>query len=65
MWRWLIIFFVMPLSIEAGSLDRIRKALEKFEWEKASELIEKARNKEPGNPGLDFFSAQDQSTPSL
>ncbi|GAB4233675.1 MAG: hypothetical protein Tsb0034_07000 [Ekhidna sp.] len=41
----------------AGTLDRIQKALEKQELEKAEELILKGYEKEPENPGIPFYHA--------
>ncbi|MEO9872772.1 hypothetical protein [Ekhidna sp.] len=40
-----------------GTIDRIKKALEKKEYEKASELILKGYEKEPLNPGVDYYHA--------
>ncbi len=56
--RFALVLFLIPLLVAGGSLDRIRRAIEKEEFEKAFELIQKTRQKEPENPGLDFFSAQ-------
>ena len=36
-------------------MDRIQKAMEKGEYEKALELIEKGFEKEPNNPGLSYY----------
>jgi hypothetical protein len=51
-------------EVLGGNLDRIRKALSKQEYEKASELIIKGLSKEPENPGLFFFSATLRFIPS-
>jgi hypothetical protein len=49
--------FVAVFAIVFGRLDRIRKALEKNEFDKALELIEKAYEKEPKNAGISYFKA--------
>lgn len=41
-----------------GTLDRIQKAMEKKEYEKAYEQILKGYEKEPGNPGVSFYHAK-------
>ena len=40
-----------------GNLDRIRKALEKAEFERVEDLITRAKQKEPMNPGIDYYSS--------
>lgn len=41
-----------------GTLDRIQKAMEKKEYEKAYEQILKGYEKEPDNPGVSFYHAK-------
>ena len=52
-----LLFILFPTILTAGNLDRIRKAILKQEFEKAYELIEKVREKEPDNPGVDYYAA--------
>ncbi len=40
-----------------GTIDRIKKAIEKGEYEKAYELIKKGYEKEPLNPGISYYHA--------
>lgn len=40
-----------------GAVDRIQKALDKKEYEKAHELIVKGYEKEPNNPGISYYHA--------
>jgi len=49
----LLFFGFMP----AGNLDRIRRAFEKLEYEKALELILKAYEKDPENAGTIYYAA--------
>lgn len=51
------IFAVFAISLPVGNLDRIRRAIEKMEYEKAYELIERARLKAPSDPGVDYFAS--------
>lgn len=53
----LLITLVVPLLL-FGALDRIKRAFNKGDYEKTSELILKAYEKEPFNPGLFFLHAQ-------
>ncbi|NQZ75024.1 MAG: hypothetical protein HRT61_02785 [Ekhidna sp.] len=46
---WSVLFF--------GTVDRIQKAIEKREYEKAEELIVKGLVKEPMNPGISYYLA--------
>ena len=41
-----------------GRLDRIQRAMDKKEYEKAYELILKGYKKEPGNPGVPYYHAK-------
>ncbi|MEP0984542.1 WG repeat-containing protein [Ekhidna sp.] len=50
----LLLFFQLILF---GAVDRIQKALEKKEYEKANELILKGLEKEPENPGISYYHA--------
>ena len=40
-----------------GAVERIQKAIEKKEYEKALELIQKGAEKEPLNPGINYYKA--------
>ncbi|MEM8938549.1 MAG: WG repeat-containing protein [Bacteroidota bacterium] len=51
----LLFFFIQFLLF--GTLDRIQKAMEKGEYEKAVALITKGYQKEPNNPGISYFHA--------
>ncbi len=52
----LIAFYLIILNLAFfGALDRIQKAIEKKEYEKALELIAKGYEKEPANPGIDYY----------
>ncbi|MFK7954243.1 MAG: WG repeat-containing protein [Ekhidna sp.] len=53
----LLIIFIIPFIVFAGKLDRIKKAIEESDYEKAIELIQKAAEKEPLNPGVDYYQA--------
>lgn len=53
----LFILLLFPMLSLAGGLDRIKRAIEKGDYEKAFELIEKNSEKEPKNPGLNYFRA--------
>lgn len=53
----LLTTFVIPPLLVFGTLDRIQKALEKSEFDKAEELILKGYEKEPGNPGISYYHA--------
>lgn len=57
MYKTAIFIGISLISFAFGSLDRIRKAIEKGEFEKAEELISKGLRKEPQNPGIHFFKA--------
>lgn len=46
-----------------GPLDRIQKALEKKEYDKAEELIFRGYEKEPENPGFSYYHAKLLFTP--
>lgn len=50
----LFLFFQLILF---GTVDRIQKALEKKDYEKAHELILKGLEKEPDNPGISYYQA--------
>lgn len=41
-----------------GTIDRIQKAMDKKEYEKAHELILKGYEKEPGNPGISYYHSK-------
>ncbi len=56
--KQIAIFLIIPQLIVFGTLDRIQKAMEKREYEKALELIAKGYEKEPGNPGINYYHAQ-------
>lgn len=51
-------FLLIPQLIVFGTLDRIQKAIDKQEYAKALELIAKGYEKEPGNPGINYYHAQ-------
>lgn len=55
--RILLLFFIFFSTTPLGNLDRIRRSLDKMEFEKAAELLGKAQAKEPNNPGIDYLSA--------
>lgn len=46
------------MSVAFGPLDRIQKAFEKADYEKAFELIEKGYEKDPENPGFYYYHAK-------
>lgn len=48
---------VIATSVLLGNPGRIQKALEKRDFEKAQELIIKAYEKEPNNPGISYYKA--------
>lgn len=54
-----IVFFLftLPLTINAGNLDKIRRTLEKADYDKVRELVDRAKEKEPDNPGVDFYAS--------
>lgn len=51
---YLIVFFQLLVF---GTVDRIQKAMEKKEYDKAMELITKGYEKEPENPGISYYHA--------
>ncbi|WP_425393087.1 WG repeat-containing protein [Ekhidna sp.] len=51
-------FIVLMQLILFGTVDRIQKALEKKEYEKAEELIIKGLEKEPQNAGVSYYQAK-------
>lgn len=55
--RVLLLLFVCFSTSPLGNLDRIRRSLEKSEFKKASELLVRAKSKEPKNPGVDYLFA--------
>jgi hypothetical protein len=55
--KFLIYILLSPQLIVFGTVDRIQKAMEKKEYEKAYELILKAYEKEPKNPGVSYYHA--------
>ncbi|MEP1096650.1 MAG: WG repeat-containing protein [Cyclobacteriaceae bacterium] len=64
--RQLILFGILFLGfIPAGNLDRIRRAFEKLEYEKAYELILKAYEKDPENAGTIYYAALIHATDSF
>ena len=54
------LFYVIlfPQLIVFGTVNRIQKAIEKKEYDKAYELIAKGYEKEPNNPGISFYQAK-------
>ncbi|MEQ9402137.1 MAG: WG repeat-containing protein [Cyclobacteriaceae bacterium] len=58
----LIFFLSFFTSLPVGNLDRIRRTLEKMEFDKANELLIKAGEKDNSNPGIDYFAAVLYST---
>lgn len=48
--------FVFQLLV-FGTIDKIQKALEKKEFDKAEELIQRGYEKEPNNPGVNYYHA--------
>lgn len=58
MFKCLLLVFVFPISfLEGGNLNRIKKFIDKLEYEKAKALIDRSIIKEPNHPGLNYFSA--------
>ncbi|MEQ9466078.1 MAG: WG repeat-containing protein [Ekhidna sp.] len=55
--RQLVCFLIFPQLLVFGTLDRIQKAMEKKEYDKAHELILKGLEKEPDNPGISYYKA--------
>lgn len=53
----LFLLFIIPFVSFAGKLDRIKRAIESSDYEKAYELIQKVAEKEPFNPGVSYFQA--------
>ncbi|MEO9482644.1 MAG: WG repeat-containing protein [Ekhidna sp.] len=51
-------FLLLSHSLFFGALDRIQKAMDKKEYEKAYELIIKGYEKEPNNPGISYYHAK-------
>ncbi|WP_424962418.1 WG repeat-containing protein [Ekhidna sp.] len=49
---------LFPQLIIFGTVNRIQKAMEKKEYDKAYELITKGYEKEPNNPGISFYHAK-------
>ncbi|MEP5613215.1 MAG: WG repeat-containing protein [Cyclobacteriaceae bacterium] len=65
MWR-LILFGILFLGfMPAGNLDRIRRAFEKLEYEKAYELILRAYEKDSENAGAIYYAALIHATDSF
>lgn len=56
--KQIIFLLIFPQLLIFGTLDRIQKAMEKKEYEKAYELILKGFEKEPNNPGISYYHAQ-------
>ena len=61
----ILLVFLFLGAAGAGKLDRIKRAFEKGEFEKANELIAKAHEKDPENAGVHYYSALLYSNPSL
>ncbi len=61
----LLLEFLFMAVAPAGNLDRIRRAFEKLEFDKAHELIIKAYEKDPENAGAIYYSALLYSTESF
>ncbi|SNS92879.1 WG containing repeat-containing protein [Ekhidna lutea] len=57
MLKQIIILILFPQLIVFGTVDRIQKAMEKKEYERAHELIIKGYEKEPNNPGISYYQA--------
>lgn len=51
------LILIFPLIALAGKLDRIKRAIDNSDYVKAQELIDKAYEKEPFNPGISYFQA--------
>lgn len=64
--RYLVLLELVFLGFTpVGNLDRIRRAFEKLEFDKAFELITKAYEKDPENAGAVYYSALLHSTDSF
>lgn len=61
----LFLILFIPLATFAGKLDRIKKAIDGGDYTKAQELIVKASEKEPNNPGISYFQAFLYQTPTF
>lgn len=55
--RFVVLLLAFLSVSPLGNLDRIQRALAKMEFEKASELLIKAKSKESDNPGIDYLAA--------
>lgn len=53
----IFLIVLLPSIAFAGKLDRIKKAIDGGDYTKAQELIYKAIEKEPSNPGISYFQA--------
>ncbi len=62
--RFIFLFSATGLVL-FGPLDRIQKALEKADFEKVVELVNRGIEKEPQNPGFTYFKAKLLFTPSF
>lgn len=51
------VFTVLLIVVVFSNLDRIRNALEKNDFDKSLKLIQKGLEKEPDNPGLNYYKA--------
>ncbi|MEQ6167308.1 WG repeat-containing protein [Ekhidna sp. MALMAid0563] len=54
----LLYVILFPQLIVFGTVNRIQKAMEKKEYDKAYELIAKGYEKEPNNPGISYYHAK-------